>query len=327
LKIEIKNRFSGKVLFDYEQEENSVKITLEAGIKECVDLSYAHLRGADLSGADMRGADLNGADLRGADLSYAHLSGADLRDAYLGDVHLRGAHLSGAHLSGTAQVGADMRGAHLSGANLSGAELSYAHLSGANLRGADLSYANLNSADLRGAHLSGADLRGAYLNSATYGEGVIIGNNPLFILGLTWQVYIFETHIKIGCHIHTKQEWLEFNDADIAKMEPRAPVFWAKWKKHILWMAFEGAHCIKIDLIDRVQGELMGAYCCDSCTIHAGYTPKYPADSGVESWLCEVCGQYNIGSMMDYKIGDWLTLLPLQPNVELMGAHCDRRTR
>jgi hypothetical protein len=155
LKIEIKCRFSGKVLFEHEQEENSVKITLEAGVK------------------------------------------------------------AGAYLDG-------------------------AYLDGANLAGAYLARANLDRAYLDGANLDGAYLAGANLAGATYSEGVEIGNKPLFILGLTWPVYIFKTHIKIGCQIHTKQEWLEFDDAVIAKMESRAPEFWAKWKKHILWIDFEG---------------------------------------------------------------------------------------
>ena len=104
IKIEIKNRLAGKVLFEYEAVDNTIAKTLEAAVKS----------GADLRGADLRDADLSGAYLRGA-----YLSGADLSDVYL----------SGADLSG-----ADLSGAYLSGANLSGA-----YLSGANLRSADLS--------------------------------------------------------------------------------------------------------------------------------------------------------------------------------------------
>jgi uncharacterized protein YjbI with pentapeptide repeats len=180
LRIEIKSRFGDKVLFAHDQKNNSIKATLEAGIKA----------GAYLGGAYLSGANLGGIDLSGVYLGNTDLSGADLIGAYLNGTNLGGAILSGAYLSG--------------------------------------------------AYLSGAYLDGANLDGATYGEGVIIGNNPLFILGLTWPVYIFETHIKIGCRIHTKQEWIEFDDTDLAKMEPRALEFWSKWKKHILCMAFEG---------------------------------------------------------------------------------------
>jgi hypothetical protein len=65
-----------------------------------------------------------------------------------------------------------------------------------------------------------------------------------------------------------------------------------------------------VDFSKHKKGDVVRVHCCDSYTIHAGYTPKYPADSGIESWPCEVCGQYNIGSMMDCKINDWLILKP-----------------
>ena len=67
-KIEIKNRWTGKILFEFETENNSIKKTVLEALK----------RGADLSGADLRVADLSDANLRGADLSDADLSGADL---------------------------------------------------------------------------------------------------------------------------------------------------------------------------------------------------------------------------------------------------------
>ena len=193
------------MLFEHEQENNTVKITLEDGVKV-----GAYLDGANLAGAYLDGANLAGAYLAGAYLARANLAGADL-------------------------AGADLAGANLAGANLAGANLAGAYLAGAYLAGA-----NLDGADLARANLAGADLAGANLAGATYGKCVEIGNNPLFILGLTWPVYIFKAHIKIGCQIHSKKEWLDFTDSDIAKMESRAAEFWKKWKKHILWMAFEG---------------------------------------------------------------------------------------
>src|SRR3990167_1781379 len=53
-KIQIKS-YLGNVLFEYEDEDNSIRKTVEK----------AHLSGADLSGADLSGADLSGADLSG----------------------------------------------------------------------------------------------------------------------------------------------------------------------------------------------------------------------------------------------------------------------
>jgi len=113
MKIEIKNRFTGSVIFSHEQENNSILITLKLAISSDADLYGANLSGADLSGADLYGANLYGANLSGADLYGANLYGANLS----------GANLSGADLSGADLSGADLYGANLSGANLYGEKL------------------------------------------------------------------------------------------------------------------------------------------------------------------------------------------------------------
>jgi uncharacterized protein YjbI with pentapeptide repeats len=127
IKIQIKSVF-GKVIFEYEKENNNIKKTLQEAVLRVADLRGAYLRGADLTGADLTGAHLTGADLRGA-----YLTGADLTGAYLRGAHLRGAYLRGADLTG-----ADLTGAHLTGADLRGAYLRRAYLRRADLTGADL---------------------------------------------------------------------------------------------------------------------------------------------------------------------------------------------
>ena len=146
IKIEIRNRWTGSVVFEYTKEGNTITETVLDAIR----------RGADLRGADLRGADLRDADLCGAYLCGAYLCGADLCDADLRDANLRDANLCGANL-----CDANLRSANLSGANLRDADLRCANLCGANLYGADL-----RGADLRGANLYGADLRGANLRDA-----------------------------------------------------------------------------------------------------------------------------------------------------------------
>ena len=136
IKISIKNRWTGSIIFEYSSVDNTLAKTVAEALK-----GGANLREADLIRADLRGADLREADLYGADLYGANLSGADL---------------SGANL-----YGADLREADLSGADLYGANLSGADLSGANLYGADLI-----RADLRGA-------RGSYMACPT--DGSFIG--------------------------------------------------------------------------------------------------------------------------------------------------------
>ena len=72
--FKIKHRFSGSVLFSLETE--SLKLCVEAAVKDGANLYGADLYGADLYGADLRGANLRGADLRGANLRGANLDGA-----------------------------------------------------------------------------------------------------------------------------------------------------------------------------------------------------------------------------------------------------------
>jgi len=113
LKIQIKNRWTGSILFEYEKDKNTIKETLVEAAK----------KGADLQGADLKGAYLQGAYLKGAYLKGAYLQGAYLQGAYLQDADLQGADLKGAYLQGAYLKGADLQGADLQGAYLQGADL------------------------------------------------------------------------------------------------------------------------------------------------------------------------------------------------------------
>ena len=164
VKIQIKNRWTGSILFEYEKEDNTIKDTLIEAVK---------------NKADLGGADLYGAYLRGADLVGAYLGDAYLRGAYLGDADLGGAYLRGADLGGAYLRGADLGGADLGGADVGGADLVGAYLRSAYLRGAYLGGADLGDAYLCGADLCGADLRGAkeipYVPLACPSDGAFIG--------------------------------------------------------------------------------------------------------------------------------------------------------
>ena len=108
IKISIKNRWTGSILFEYSSVDNTLAKTVTEALK-----GGANLRGADLYEADLRGANLRGANLRGADLREANLYGADLREADLYRANLREADLREANL-----YGANLRGADLYGADL-----------------------------------------------------------------------------------------------------------------------------------------------------------------------------------------------------------------
>ena len=96
IKISIKNRWTGSIIFEYSSVDNTLAKTVLEALKGEADLRGANLRGANLYGADLREADLREADLCGANLYGADLRGADLREADLRAANLRGADLRGA---------------------------------------------------------------------------------------------------------------------------------------------------------------------------------------------------------------------------------------
>ena len=71
VKIEIKNRWTGDVLFEYEKENNTLKDTVEKAIENRAYLGGAYLGGANLCGADLEGAYLGGAYLYGAYIYFS----------------------------------------------------------------------------------------------------------------------------------------------------------------------------------------------------------------------------------------------------------------
>ena len=101
----------------------------------------------------------------------------------------------------------------------------------ANLRGA-----YLRGSDLRGAYLRGADLRGAYLGGANLGGANLrycIGNSKQIKTIQTETYYITYTDkvMAIGCKQHTIEEWFNFDDETIDKMNKGTSLeWWAKWK-------------------------------------------------------------------------------------------------
>ena len=111
IKIQIKNGWTGDILFEYKKENNTIKDTLVEGVRKGVSFHGADLRRAALRRANLRDADLRDADLRGADLSCVDLRDADLRRADICDSDLSGANLRCAHLRGANFCGAYLCGA------------------------------------------------------------------------------------------------------------------------------------------------------------------------------------------------------------------------
>ncbi len=116
--IEIKRRFTGRVLYSSTTAADLAAAVLEA-VAAKVDLSNAKLTDLVMP---------YGASLDGASLDWASLVGARLDGA-----RLDGASLDGARLVGASLVGASLDGASLDGASLDGARLDEASLDGAQI--------------------------------------------------------------------------------------------------------------------------------------------------------------------------------------------------
>ena len=94
--------------------------------------------------------------------------------------------------------------------------------------------ANLRGAYLRGSDLRGSDLRGAYLGGANL--RYCIGNSKQIKTIQTETYYITYTDkvMAIGCKQHTIEEWFNFDDETIDKMNKGTSLeWWAKWKPRL----------------------------------------------------------------------------------------------
>lgn len=144
MKPQVKNWYAGDVLFSF---KGSLRIALEAQVKQ-----GTVLRGADLRNADLHEAVLRDSVLPGVNFSGANLRGSDLRDSDLSE----DANFSGANLQD-----ADLRRCDLHGVDFQDADLQGALFRDSVLRGADFRRSNLDDVDLQGADLQGADFQGA----------------------------------------------------------------------------------------------------------------------------------------------------------------------
>ena len=169
IKIEIKNKHNGNVIFEHEQVDNTIKDTVTEAIKRGVSL-----QGADLRYADLQGINFGLTDLRTADLTEANLQNSVLYFSDISFTVLRGANLQGANLSDTMMFHTDLHGANLTDANLNGAKLIYTDFTNANLQGADLAFVEINRAYFGDANLT--DVKNMpYVPFACPTEGSFIG--------------------------------------------------------------------------------------------------------------------------------------------------------
>jgi uncharacterized protein YjbI with pentapeptide repeats len=188
-KYEIKNRWSGEVVFTAEitcSPDTLPSLKLGLAVKAAVkaranlaraNLARAYLADANLAGANLADANLAGANLAGANLARANLADANLADANLAGANLARANLARAYLADAYLADAYLADANLARANLADAYLADAYLADAYLADANLARANLADANLAGANLARANLARAYLADAYLADANLAGAN------------------------------------------------------------------------------------------------------------------------------------------------------
>ena len=63
----------------------------------------------------------------------------------------------------------------------------------------------------------------------------------LQLIGLRWDVIIFDAHMRIGCQMHPLSDWASFDDRRIAEMDGvHALRFWRQHKSALLTLAQRG---------------------------------------------------------------------------------------
>ena len=99
----------------------------------------------------------------------------------------------------------------------------------ANLTRANLYGANLTDANLARAILTGVDLADANLTN-------LLGNMKHIKTVQTDKYLVTYTTrvLQIGCKKHSIEEWKNFDDETILKMDSGALEWWAKWKPIIM---------------------------------------------------------------------------------------------
>ena len=85
------------------------------------------------------------------------------------------------------------------------------NLQDANLRGAKMQEANLQDAKLHGVNLQGANLLGANLLGAII-DGEKVKVQPVVISSFKYFIMITDSRMRIGCQVHTHDEWATMSD-------------------------------------------------------------------------------------------------------------------
>lgn len=158
-KIEIKNWKTGKVIFSYECENNTIEKTLNIA----KNLKYADLRYADLCNANLSSINLTHANFSNAKLNGVFIIGADLSYSIFDNVNMSNSNLYHAKLNKCI-----LNNVNLYNSNLSDANLSHSKITNTKFTVSLMTNAKFNYTFIKRSNFYSCNLFGSYVNASNF---------------------------------------------------------------------------------------------------------------------------------------------------------------
>lgn len=163
------------------------------------------------------------------DLSSRNLSEVNLTNAVFIRCKLSLSNFTKSTLEGTLFSACDCKKSIFFKTNLNGAKFEYCILKFCSFNKASLENSSLIYSDLRGTSLKDVDLD-------TVNFRCVVGNSKeIKSLQIhNYQISYSKNILNIGCESHPIQDWIDFSDRQINRMDAHALTFWKQYKDIIL---------------------------------------------------------------------------------------------
>lgn len=209
-RVQIKNHRTGETI--HEGLFQTVKECIEDAVENNITLDYA-----DLSHCNLENANLDEATMNNAKFDHANLNGANLSEASLNNCTFANATLYGTCLSLSSLQKCDFNSTSFGATDIAGASICGSVFS-------TLSAVELNFIDT-------AKMNECAFHSSD-GSNPKFSRPPMLIKGLAYPVILFDSHIKIGGHIKTFDEWIPVITNNVTEqIEPQLHNFIRKYKR------------------------------------------------------------------------------------------------
>ena len=140
MKIEIKHKFTGAVIFAYEKEKNTIKDTIEEAVRLNVSLAFSNLAYSYLEYSNFENA-----NFENCNFEYCNLKNCNLQNCNFESANFKNASLQNADFENCNFKNANLKNASLENCNLESADLQNASLQNANFEYSNLEKANLTA--------------------------------------------------------------------------------------------------------------------------------------------------------------------------------------